>query len=312
MQHSTAAHSSQPARFGSRLARREALEGYLYLLPWAIGFVVFVAGPMIASLGLSLTNYDLIRAPVFNGINNYVRAFTADNLFWPSLLRTFYYAIAIVPLTILASLLLALFLNSPLRGRVALRTIAFVPHLVPIVASTLVWVWIFHPRGLLNYLLSLVGIHGPGWLSTIEWAIPALVLMGVWRTAGGNTMIIFLAALQGVPAELYEAAEIDGAGRLQRFMYVTLPMISPAVFFNLTLGIIAALKVFASAFIATEGGPAYATWFYALHLYQNAFRYLQMGYASALAWIFLVIVLILTWVQFRTSARWVHYEEDMR
>jgi len=302
----------QQARIRSRLARREALEGYLYLLPWALGFLVFVAGPMIASLGLSLTNYDLIRAPVFNGIDNYVRAFTADNLFWPSLGRTFYYAIAIVPLIILASLLLAIFLNNPLRGRVTLRTIAFVPHLVPIVAGTLVWVWIFHPRGLLNYLLSLVGIAGPGWLSSIEWAIPALVLMGVWRAAGGNTMIIFLAALQGVPAELYEAAQIDGADSWQRFWRVTLPMISPALFFNLTLGIIGALKVFAPAYVATEGGPAYATWFYALHIYQNAFRFLQMGYASALAWLFLVIVLMLTWIQFRTSARWVHYEGDTR
>jgi multiple sugar transport system permease protein len=136
--------------------------------------------------------------------------------------------------------------------------------------------------------------------------------MGVWRSAGGNTMIIFLAALQGVPAELYEAAEIDGANRFQRFLYITLPMISPAVFFNLTLGIIGALKVFAPAFVATQGGPAYATWFYALHLYQNAFRYLQMGYASALAWIFLVIVLTLTWIQFRTSARWVQYEGETR
>jgi multiple sugar transport system permease protein len=304
--------SGQHTSFKNRLARREALEGYLYLLPWAAGFILFVAGPMMASLGLSLTNYDLIRAPVFSGIDNYVRAFSADDLFWPSLGRTFYYAAAIVPLTILASLLLALFLNSPLRGRITLRTIAFVPHLVPIVAGTLVWVWIFHPRGLLNYLLSIIGIPGPGWLSTIEWAIPALVLMGVWRSAGGNTMIIFLAALQGVPAELYEAAEIDGADRFQRFLYITLPMISPAVFFNLTLGIIGALKVFAPAFVATQGGPAYATWFYALHLYQNAFRYLQMGYASALAWIFLVIVLTLTWIQFRTSARWVHYEGETR
>jgi multiple sugar transport system permease protein len=308
----SAAGSGQRTRFRNRLARREALEGYLYLLPWAVGFIVFVAGPMIVSLGLSLTNYDLIRAPVFSGIDNYVRAFSADDLFWPSLGRTFYYAAAIVPLTILASLLLALFLNSSFRGRVTLRTIAFVPHLVPIVAGTLVWVWIFHPRGLLNYLLSLVGIPGPGWLTTIEWAIPALVLMGVWRAAGGNTMIIFLAALQGVPAEFYEAAEIDGADRLQRFLHITLPMISPAVFFNLTLGVIAALKVFAPAFVATQGGPAYATWFYALHLYQHAFRYLQMGYASALAWIFLVIVLTLTWVQFRTSAHWVHYEGETR
>jgi multiple sugar transport system permease protein len=294
------------------MRRREAIEGYLYLLPWAIGFLAFIAGPTVASLGLSLTRYDVVTPPSFVGLDNYARAFWADKLFWPSLGRTFYYAAAFVPIATFGALGLALFLNRAFRGRYALRALVFVPHLVPIVAGTLIWAWIFHPRGLINYALSLVWIKGPGWLGTVEWAIPALVIMGLWRAAGGNTMIIFLAGLQGVPQELYEAAEIDGAGRLRRFWHVTLPMISPTLFFNLVLGVIAALKVFAPAFVATNGGPAYATWFYALHLYQNAFAFLQMGYAAALAWVFLVIVLALTALQFWMSRRWVHYEGEVR
>jgi multiple sugar transport system permease protein len=184
---------------------------------------------------------------------------------------------------------------------------------VPIVAATVIWAWIFHPQvGLLNYLLSLVGIVGPGWLGSTEWAIPALVILALWRAAGGNTMIIFLAGLKGVPQDFYEAAELDGANAWQKFRYVTVPMISPTIFFNLVLGIIGALKVFATAFVATKGGPAFATWFYALHIYTHAFEYFQMGYAACLAWLFLVIVLCLTWVQFRASARWVHYEGEVR
>jgi multiple sugar transport system permease protein len=294
------------------MRRREAIEGYLYLLPWAVGFLAFIAGPTAASLFLSLTRYDVVTPPTFIGLDNYARAFGGDKLFWPSLGRTFYYAAAFVPLAILGALGLALFLNRAFVGRYALRALVFVPHLVPIVAGTLIWAWIFHPRGLINYGLSLVWIKGPGWLGTVEWAIPALVVMGVWRAAGGNTMIIFLAGLQGVPQELYEAAEIDGAGRWRRFWHVTLPMISPTVFFNLVLGVIAALKVFAPAFVATKGGPAYATWFYALHLYENAFSYLQMGYAAALAWLFLVVVLALTALQFWLARRWVHYEGEVR
>jgi multiple sugar transport system permease protein len=211
---------------GGGLRRREAIEGYLYLLPWAVGFLALVAGPTLASLALSFAKYDVVSPPTFIGLGNYIRAFTADNLFWPSLARTVAYALAFVPLALLASLLLALLLNRGLRGTVALRATVFAPHLVPIVAGTLIWAWIFHPRGLVNYLLSLVGLPGPGWLGTVEWAIPALVIMAVWRAAGGNTMIIFLAGLQGVPQELYEAAEIDGAGRWGRFRHVTLPLIS--------------------------------------------------------------------------------------
>ena len=268
---------------------------------------------MSASLFLSLTTYDIVQAPRFVGLANYVTAFSTDPLFWTSLLRTFYYAGLSVPLAISASLILALFLNRKFVGVTWARAIYFMPHLVPVVAATVIWVWILNPQiGLLNQLLSVVGVRGPSWFGTPEWAIPALIILGLWRSAGGNTMIIFLAGLQTVPRELHDAAEVDGANAWQRFRHVTLAIVSPTIFFNLVLGIIGALKVFSTAFIATGGGPAYATWFYALHLYKNAFEFFKMGYASALAWIFLVIVVSLTWVQFRASSRWVYYEGEVR
>jgi multiple sugar transport system permease protein len=298
-------------RLGMR--RREAIEGYLYCLPWIIGFLVFILGPTLVSLYLSFTRYDILRPPLFVGLDNYRRAATIDPLFWTSLWRTFYFALLTVPASILASLGLAMLLNRQFRGVVLYRTAFFLPHLVPIAAATLIWLWILHPRyGFLNALLGLFGIPGPGWLNSVEWAIPGLALIALWRSAGGNPMIIFLAALQGVPKELQEAATLDGANAWQRFRNVTLPSISPAVFFNLVLGLIAALKVFAIALIATDGGPAYATYFFAVHIYKHAFAFFNMGYAAALAWVFLLIVVALTWVQFHFRKRFVYYEDDRR
>ncbi len=294
-------------------AQREAIEGYLYALPWALGFILFIAGPMLASLFLSFTRYDIARPPTFVGVQNYVRALTSDPLFWSSMGRTFSYALVMIPLAISASLLLAMLLNRRLPGTNILRTIYFLPHLTPIVATAVLWKWIFQPEvGLVNYALWTVGIKGPGWLGSVEWAIPALIIMALWSAAGGNTMLIFLAGLQGIPQELYEAAAIDGAGTWARFRHVTVPVLSPTIFFNLVLGVIGALKVFTSAFVTTEGGPAYATWFYALHIYQQAFRNFQMGYAAALAWIFFLLILVITFVQLRLSGRWVHYEGEGR
>ena len=292
----------------TRRARNEAIEGYLFLLPWALGFVLLIAGPMLVSLYLSFTNYDIARPPVLVGPTNYVRAFTLDPQFWPSLAKTFYYALVIVPVGLTCSMLLAILLNQRLPATNVFRTLYFLPHLTPIVATAVVWKVILHPEvGLLNTGLYYIGIQGPGWLSSIEWAIPALMIMALWRGAGGNSMMIFLAGLQGIPNELYEAAAIDGANAWHRFRHVTVPMLSPTVFFNLVLGVIGALQVFASALVASRGGPAYATWFYALHIYNEAFVNFQMGYAAALAWIFFVIVLIITIVQVRVSGRWVYY-----
>ncbi|MCC7372246.1 MAG: sugar ABC transporter permease [Chloroflexi bacterium] len=306
-----------PSRAGARMSRarrREALAGYLLLLPWAIGFLLFVAGPLVASAALSFTAFDVARPPRFVGLENYVNAFTSDDRFLSSLQLTFVYAVVSVPLALFGSLLLALLLNQRLRGTSLYRTFFFLPSLTPAVAVAILWTWLLQPDvGLVNYLLSLVGITGPKWLGSTEWAMPSLIVIALWTGIGGNRMMIFLAGLQGVPQELYDAADIDGAGAVQKFRHITLPMISPTMFFNLVLGIIAALKVFTVAFIATQGGPAFSTWFIALHIWSQAFKYLEMGYASALAWIFTLILLLLTVAQFRLSRHWVYYEgEDSR
>lgn len=295
----------------SRARRREAIEGYLYLLPWLLGFLIFTAGPMLTSLYLSFTEYRVTSPPTFIGWANYKTALFDDPLFWSSLGRTFYFALVSVPIGLVGSLLLAMLLNQGLKGTNVLRTIFFLPGLTPIVATALIWTILLQPEtGYINYLLDLIYIDGPKWFGSVAWAIPGLILMTTWRTLGSNRMIIFLAGLQGVPESLYDAASIDGANSWHRFRHVTLPMISPTLFFNLVLGIIGALKVFAAAMIATRGGPAYATWFFALHIYSQAFEYFEMGYGSALAWVFLLVMLLFTYIQFRASSRWVYYEGE--
>ena len=294
---------------GSPLQRNEALEGYLWISPWVIGFLIFALGPIIASAYLSFTQYKIAGSPVWIGLANYQEAFFVDKQFWPSLVRTFQYAVALVALGISFSLIAAILLNQEIKGRAFFRALYYLPSLTPVVALALLWRWLLQPQvGLVNFLLSKVGITGPGWLADSNWAIPALVVVGLWASIGGGRMIIFLAGLQGVPKELYESAEIDGANAIQRFLRITLPMISPVIFFNLILGVIGSFSVFSVAFIATDGGPNYATWFYMLHLYYNAFSYFQMGYASALAWIFFVIIFILSFIQIKLSNRWVYYE----
>jgi multiple sugar transport system permease protein len=297
-------------RLGLRMSldRREAIEGYICLAPWALGFLLWIAGPMLVSLWLSLHEYDLAHPPAFIGAANFQRAFFEDDLFWSSLGRTLYYAAVTVPLGVAGSLVAAILLNQKLRGTTLFRTLYFLPHLTPAVAAAILWVWVLQPEfGLVNYLLDLIGVKGPAWFGSKEWAIPSMVLIALWTGIGGNRMMIFLAGLQGVPQELVDAAEVDGANVWQRFRHVTLPMISPTIFFNLVLGVIGALQVFTTAFIATQGGPAYATWFYALHIYSQAFQYFNMGYASALAWLFFVVMFVFTLVQVRASARWVFY-----
>ncbi len=289
--------------------KREALEGYLYLTPWAIGFVLFVAGPIITSLFLSFTKYNVIRPPEFVGLANYVTALTRDDLFFPAIGKTFYYAALVVPAGLALSLGVAMMLNRRLLFTAAMwRTFFFLPTLTPVIAAALLWRWMLNPDvGVVNYTLAQFGIKGPGWLSSTQWAIPSLALIGLWGSVGGSRMIIFLAGLQAVPAELLEAAEIDGAGRWAKFVNVTLPMITPTIFFNLVLGIIFALRTFDVAFVATNGGPARATWFLSLHIYQNAFVSFDMGYASALSWLFFIVLFGFTYLQFRMSNQWVYY-----
>jgi multiple sugar transport system permease protein len=304
----SAVASTKRGHLPSPLARRKALHGYLFISPFLVGFVVFTAYPLLASLYLSFTNFNLMSAPQWVGLQNYARAFSDDPLFWGSLWRTTEYALLIVPLGVALSLGAAMLLNQGYPGTSIFRTFFFLPSITPVIASVLIWLWILHPTlGVMNYLLSLVGIQGPAWTQSTVWALPSLVLLGLWGTVGGSRMIVFLAGLQGVPPELHEAAEIDGANAWQRFRHVTLPLISPTIFFNVVISVIGALSVFSVAYIGTQGGPAYATYFYVYHLYTNAFQYNLMGYASALAWIFLVIVLALTVVQFRLQDRWVYY-----
>lgn len=315
----SANHTQQQASGRTRFSRRSrrALFGYALISPWFIGFLIFILGPMLYSIYLSLTTYNLLSDPTFVGAEQYRIMFNSDPLFWGSVNRTIIWAVALITIGLTGSLICALLLNAGLKGTNFYRAAFFLPSLTPIVAAAILWGWILQPSyGPLNALLSYVGIEGPGWLSSTRWAIPGLLLVRLWNFVGGGNMIIFLAGLQGIPQELYDAADVDGANGWQRFRMITIPMLSPTIFFNLVIGIIAALKVFALAYVApaggagTEGGPAYATWFYILHLYNSAFVYLQMGYASALAWVFFIAVLILTVIQFMGARRWVHYESE--
>ncbi len=294
---------------GTSLQRREALEGYLWISPWLIGFLIFSLGPIIASFYLSLTKYKIGGVPQWVGFANYQEAFFNDKLFWPSLGRTAYYSVAVVILGVVLSLFAAILLNQDLRGKSFFRALFYLPSLTPLVSLALLWTWLLHPKlGLMNYLLTFVGIEGPGWLVDRAWAIPSLILISLWASVGGGRMIIFLAGLQGVPKEIYESADLDGANSWQRFWSITVPLISPVIFFNVILGVIGSFGVFSLAYIATAGGPNYATWFFMLHLYYNAFDYFQMGYASALAWVFFLIIFVLSFLQIKLSNRWVYYE----
>ncbi len=290
------------------------LTGYLFISPWLIGFVLFSLGPMILSLFMSFTRWSLLSPPQWVGWENYQEALFQDPLVYKSLWNTAYYTVFSVPLGVLLSLILALLLNQNLKGQTFFRTIFFLPSVTNMVAVSILWMWIFNPEfGLLNRALSLVGVAGPLWLQSETWAKPALILMSLWGIGGG--MIITLAALQGIAPELYEAAELDGARAWRRFFHITLPMISPALFFNLIMNTIGSFQVFTQAFVMTassaegsEGGPNNATLFFVLYLYKKAFQQFKMGYASTLAWILFVIILFFTILQFRISRRWVYYE----
>lgn len=303
-----AASRTDSKALGRRLYLKTNAWGYVFVLPWVIGFAVFTIGPMIASLALSFTKYDL-AAVQYVGLHNYHYLLARDPLFWKSLINTAIYAAFSVPLGLTGSLLLAMLLDTKVRGISFFRTIYYLPSLTPAVASSLLWMWLLHPDiGIINYALRGLGVaHPPGWLQSESWAMPSMVLMSLWGI-GGARMIIFLAGLQGISEHYYEAARIDGANSWQRFRHITIPLITPVIFFNMILGVIGAFQVFANAYIMTAGGPNNATLFYALYLYRNAFVYFKMGRASAMAWILFAILLAFTYVQFRRSRKWVHYE----
>ena len=291
---------------GSRLARREALIGYLFISPWLIGFLVFLAGPIVASLALSFTRYKPGQLPVWMGLDNYARMF-GDDLFYHSLRVTTVYTLLSVPTGLIVALGLAMLLNQKVPGQRFFRTIFYMPSLISGVAVALVFAWIFNARyGIVNYALSLIGLPGPNWLSDPDWTMYAFVIMSLWGV--GGTVVIFIAALQGVPVALYEAADLDGASPWRKFLNITLPMISPVVLFALVTGVIATFQTFSVAYIITQGGPANASLFYLLYLYRNAFSWFEMGYASALAWLLFLIIAVCTAILLRSSNMWVHYE----
>jgi multiple sugar transport system permease protein len=295
------------ARLGKELKNSENLYGIAFVGPLIVGLIVFTYGPVVYAARLSLSKGDYIGTPEWVGLGNYVRAVN-DELFWKAIKNTAYYVVGVVPLGIALSLILAMAMNQELRGIVFYRAIFFLPTITASVAVSMMWMWMYNPQfGVINSLLKMIGLKGPKWLASPDWAMPAIMIMAIWRGLGYN-MLLFLAGLQGIPKELHEAAEIDGANVLQRFLHVTFPLLSPTTFMLIVLSIIGGFQVFEYSYIMTHGGPLYSTLTIVLLIYQRGFETFEMGYASALAYVLFVIILVLTILQFRLQRSWVHYE----
>jgi multiple sugar transport system permease protein len=291
--------------WASKAIRLNLFKGLLFISPWVIGFLAFTVIPFALSIYYSLTDYDIVSAPKWAGLRNFTDLMH-DPLFWKSLKNTMFYTIFAVPLSIVIGVCIALLLNMKIRGMGIYRTIFYLPSIVPIVASSILWLWLFDPQyGIINSTLYLFGIEGPGWLVDPQWSKPALIVMSLWGV--GGAMIIYLAGLQDIPQEMYESAEIDGCKWWQKIFYITLPMITPVIFFNLIMGMVGSFQYFTEAYIITQGGPNDSTLFYSLYLYKNGFNYFHMGYASAMAWILFAVILVATLLVFKSSARWVYY-----
>jgi len=290
---------------------RDTIQGYLFIMPVVLGLLIFTIGPMIVSFYFSFTDYAVLRSPKFLGIDNYVHLLTTDRLFWKAVGVTITFAVMSLPLGIMGSLLVAVLMNQKVRGIPFFRTCFYMPAIVPGVASAVLWSWLLNPDyGLVNAVLFELGLPTSRFLAEPETALPSLVLMGLWGLGGG--MVIYLAGLQGIPEALYEAGKIDGANSWQLFWKITIPLITPTIFFNLIMGLIGTFQYFMSAYIMTAGGPLFATYFYNLMLYERAYKWMQMGVASAMAWMLLVVVLILTLLVFRSSSVWVYYEAEVK
>ena len=291
---------------------RRDLTGYLFLGPWLIGFIVFTLGPVLASMYLSFTRFDLLTAPRWIGIDNYVRMFTGDYRFWQALKVTFTYLLFEVPLKLAFALLIATLLDKAVRGGGFYRALFYIPSLLGgSVAIAVLWRQLFEGNGTVNQILhGLFGIQGPSWISNPNTAVYTLVILAIWQF--GSPMIIFLAGLRQIPTDLYEAASMDGASKFRQFRRITLPLLAPVIFFNMVLQVIEGFKAFTPAFIISggTGGPVDSTLFYTLFLYQEAFAYFRMGYAAALAWVLLLIIGGFTALSFLTSKYWVHYEDE--
>lgn len=285
--------------------RKEALQFYLAIAPWLVGFILFTAGPMLISLWTSFTDWDLLTDPQWVGLENY-RSLATDPTFIQSIKVTLAYTAAYVPLDLVGGLLLALLVRPRLRGIGIYRTIFYLPTVFSGVAFVVVWLWMLNPNGgLINLVLRWFGIEGPRWLLDPKYALWSLVMMSFW--GWGRSMALYLGGMQSIPGELYEAAAMDGAGSFRQFFKITLPLLSPIIFFNLVLSIISTFQSFTSAFVATNGGPLDSTLFLVLYIYRQAFEYFHMGYAAALAWVLFAIILVLTLVLLRSQKFWVFY-----
>ncbi|WP_188066654.1 carbohydrate ABC transporter permease [Brevibacillus brevis] len=294
-----------------KLRGRAFLTPYLFILPWILGFLAFTLGPMLFSLVMSFFDWPVVGEVTFVGLDNYVNMFTDDPLFWQSLWVTVKFALLFVPLNLFIALFLAMMLNQKVKGSGFFRTVFYLPSVISGVALAMIWAWVYDGEyGIFNYLLSLVGITGPDWLNDTSWALVAMVIASLWGQ--GSMVLIFLAGLKSIPESLYEAASIDGAGAVQKFFRITLPMVSPTILFNLIMTIISAFQQLSLALLLTGGGPLQSTYFYAMYAYDNAFKYFKMGYASANSWFMFAIILVLTFLVFKTSGKWVYYEGDNR
>jgi multiple sugar transport system permease protein len=301
-------------QWSSKSERRWFLEGLLFASPWLIGFLLFTLYPILASFYYSFTDYSMPKPPVWAGLANYINLVAKDR-FIPQVLWNSFYLTAIgIPAQLIFALFCAMLLNLKIRGQAVWRTIFVLPALMPVVATTLLWLWILNPQfGVVNNLLSSLGVKGPLWFVSPEWSKPSIIIMQIWGV--GSTTIIYLAGLQNVPQELYESAEIDGANAWRRFLHVTLPMISPVTLFNFVTGVIWSLQYFTQAFIASgsittsaPGAPQGSLLFYGIHLYYQAFVYLRMGYAASLAWVLFIITMIVTVIILKGFSRWTYYE----
>jgi multiple sugar transport system permease protein len=290
----------------SKKEKSDTLAFFAFAAPWIIGFVFLTLLPMIASLGISFTKWDILSPPKWIGIGNYMEMFV-DPLFYKSLRITFEYSVFSVPLNVVCSIFVALLLNNKLKGMNIFRTIFYMPAVVSGVVVAIVWLWMYNPEfGIINHILSMVGIVGPKWVYDEHWALPSLIIMSLWNV--GGSIVLYLAALQNVSTELYEAAQIDGAGWWARFFHITLPGISPVLLFTIMTGIIGALQTFTPAYIMTNGGPNNATDFYAFYIYNNAFQWHKMGMASAQAWILFILVFVITFIAIRVVGRYTYYD----
>jgi len=286
---------------------KQYLVGYLFISPWLIGFLAFTFWPFLQSIYLSFTRYNIVSPAKWVGLANYQMLLTQDEIFWKSAWVTVKYAMIAVPLAIFAGVVLALLLNVNVKGITIFRTIFYLPSIVPTVASSVLFMWLLNPNvGLINRILALVGIQGPAWLNTAPWAFYSLVFMALWGV--GGSMVIYLAGLKDIPVHLYEAATLDGANPVKKMRHITLPMMTPVIFFNLIMGIIGSFQYFTQAYVITPtGGPQDSTYFYSLYLYNRAWKYMDMGYASAMAWMLFLVIIVLTGLVFRTQKKWVHY-----